>query len=837
MQHTYRQEKNNFKYEKHKNLTFIYNNKFEPIDTIEQDCYVAASIIDSTNEVFNKVNTYNYQYYHPKDEEVMGYWIPTSCNQLKIFYVHSARLTRVHPKTCRYLGSIMTGVYCYLPKIYSQYSFIDECLSIGKKQLDNISNDMFVYKKQFIRQNISLGSHTLLRPEEVLSCMCAHVSKIEHNNKIICAKHNNQTCIKVKLANYLISLDDTQIESTISTLLLYSALVSEVNAMRLIGMIEMCLNVEKDIYKILKSIGLMAKQIQYVETDDLNELYELAVLQNRIDTTVNWDKEIANRTVAINTVSFKPSTVYKAAKAIFIDSALDTNYDTFKDWESYWQTRWASLPTGSYVSQYAEDKDFYKKLLPKTNINKTSVLSTIKKPVKFEHYYNRPREIFASTSQKWEWAKVRALYGCDITSFIMSDFGMGGAEQSLPQYFVVGSRATDKAVKQKVKQLAKCIPLCYDYDDFNSQHSKQSMKEVITAWIDVHRHRLSNEQVKAAIWTRDSVNRLYFHVNQHGYQYNVEAEGTLYSGWRLTSFMNTVLNRVYLELSGIKELTAYSIHNGDDVLAAIEIFDNGLKLIENTEKNNLRAQTTKMSYGTIGEFLRIDGLATKPTGSQYLTRACATATHSKVESDIPNNLESVLKANQSRCDNLVNRGGDVGVVLKIRDRLSFNATKIFNCDVQTINMYYQLHPVQGGCNTQASVSPYRIKPVTTILDTTKTKQYCDAVAPGANDYLNYLAKTLSLPITLIDRRNINEFNKSVVRTNKTSLVLNSEGRHNINHLVAGYKVFKTSHVTANVAKVRLLGTYNVILRNHQSAWVVNYLKTCKKPFEMMSIIC
>jgi hypothetical protein len=419
----------------------------------------------------------------------------------------------------------------------------------------------------------------------------------------------------------------------------------------------------------------------------------------------------------------------------------------------------------------------------------------------------------------------------------MSDFGMGGAEQSLPQYFVVGSRATDDAVKQKVKQLSKCIPLCYDYDDFNSQHSKQSMKEVITAWIDVHKHRLSPEQIKAAIWTRDSINRLYFHINDPAYQYNVEAKGTLYSGWRLTSFMNTVLNRVYLELAGIKELTAYSIHNGDDVLAAVEHFDNGIVLLKNSRTIGLRAQVTKMSYGTIGEFLRIDGLAVKPSGAQYLTRACATATHSKVESDVPNNLESILKATQSRCDNLVNRGGDLNVVYKIRIRLCENAARIFNADLDVVNRYYSTHPVQGGCNIQAEVQKYRIKPVTVVLDTTKTKQYCDAVAPGANDYLNHLANTMGVSITDIDRRNIVEFNKSVVRTNKTSLTVVEEGRNNINHLVAGYKVFKTSAVTANVAKIRLLGTYNVVLRSHKSAWIVQYLKQCNRPFEMMSIIC
>lgn len=61
----------------------------------------------------------------------------------------------------------------------------------------------------------------------------------------------------------------------------------------------------------------------------------------------------------------------------------------------------------------------------------------------FEYYYNRVPMIYSSVSTKYEWGKVRALFGCDITSYLMADFPMGQAEECLPSYFPVGQKANE----------------------------------------------------------------------------------------------------------------------------------------------------------------------------------------------------------------------------------------------------------------------------------------------------------------------------------------------------------------------------------------------------------
>lgn len=131
---------------------------------------------------------------------------------------------------------------------------------------------------------------------------------------------------------------------------------------------------------------------------------------------------------------------------------------------------------------------------------------------------------------------MRALYGCDLESYRLTDFGFSDAENTLPSFMPTGKKATEENVTRILKSMQTGIPFCFDYDDFNSQHSILSMQTVMEAWLEVFCEDISEEQIVACKWAISSLEEMTFNVNGTNYK----AYATLFSGWRLTSFINTV---------------------------------------------------------------------------------------------------------------------------------------------------------------------------------------------------------------------------------------------------------------------------------------------------------
>jgi len=403
----------------------------------------------------------------------------------------------------------------------------------------------------------------------------------------------------------------------------------------------------------LKREGMWAKQVHGHAGLDLTQLFELNVLVNRLETQVDWESEKTNRTQP-RLVTMDYQDVYDGAKELFHDAMLEGVRPYRLSYNDYWLQRSVIMPTGSVHSQDFDDR-MLAKAVPYALRNKKGFFSAMPTSITHCDWLERKREINAYTSTKYEWGKVRALYGCDVTSHLHADFGLQKCEETFPSYVPTGSKATEGNVSRIMSNLKTLIPFCYDYDDFNSQHSFTSMKAVIDAWLSVFGEGLTREQVASVMWTRDSIDNQYVHCSQTGDEY--QTTGTLFSGWRLTSFMNTALNYIYLKQAGLRKYSAYSLHNGDDVLAMCRTLAEPVALLRATKQYNIRAQATKMNIGTIGEFLRMDMMAKKTTAQQYLTRACSTCVHSRIESGAPTSMRAVVKANYDRAMAITERGG------------------------------------------------------------------------------------------------------------------------------------------------------------------------------------
>lgn len=574
-----------------------------------------------------------------------------------------------------------------------------------------------------------------------------------------------------------------------------------------------------------------AKQLQRAQRDDLSEIFEMQVLWNRAFADVDWEKEVSNR-VDVKVVDILPSQVYNLSRNIFMEARLNGARPRNKTWEDYWSIRWLSMPNGSVVSQYADDIEL-KKSLPREAKVKSAWFSANKQST-FDYWSNRTPMIFASTSTKYEWGKVRALYGCDVTSFIMTDFAMGDAEDTLPSYFPVGQKANEEYVKKMTDKMRRSVPFCFDYDDFNSQHSISSMQMVIQAWIDVFSLYLTPEQIKAADWTVESVATMMVRFNDIDQTHKIN--GTLMSGWRLTSFVNTVLNRVYLQSAGLIEHSVYSLHNGDDMYATTRNVKEAVKILANAKKIGIRAQASKMNIGTIGEFLRVDARSEKPTSAQYLTRAIATMVHGRVEVGKPNDLLAFVNATDTRFEAAVKRGAKEEVLQPVLSHIDKFCSELFNTELGVLDMYRKLHPLQGGKDEQALIQDVRIMQKRTHKDKDALLGKYSMCQGGMVDYLTHIVDTYGLKNIQIQKK---EYLVRAMDSLERSMVgyeLVVENRPMIYNYRGLYKSWHKSGFVPAITKIRTAGIVAAKTLPGINSVPAAMIRNSKDPIELMKAI-
>lgn len=519
------------------------------------------------------------------------------------------------------------------------------------------------------------------------------------------------------------------------------ALTAPIFALRLLMKTKHVSGTPQQFYTLLKAEGGAAKQNQTVFRDDLAAVFELQVLRNRVFDTVDWETEIRHR-VQPATVPFSRQTVFARATRIFKIARQEGRNARNIRWSDYWANRVSAMPNGSIVSQYASDRSV-KNSLPFDGKVKSAWFAATNHS-SHDFWLKREPKIYASTSTKYEWGKVRALYGCDVTSFLHADFAMKMVENTLPSYFPVGERANDRYVKTVLDRMNYGVPFCYDYDDFNSQHSITSMQAVIDAWAAVYGDMLTREQLDSLAWTKASI------ANQEVFfsdlKRTVRVNGTLLSGWRLTSFINTVLNRVYLEEAGLQEQVEYAVHNGDDMYASCDTILNAMTVVRNGRNLQIRAQVSKTNIGTIGEFLRVDARARNPSGAQYFARAVATAVHGRIEIGKANDARNALQACATRAEAMARRGGERKAVRHMEEAQQAFLLRHFKIDQGVLNAFRTYHPLQGGWNADADICENRLA----------TKQVAESgrepdvlrrefkiVTPGVRDYVKQLCRAFN----------------------------------------------------------------------------------------------
>jgi hypothetical protein len=818
-------------------LPIVASTNFQPTNNLKEATFIISGIYTNIRplswleEGQSKSIMELLVYAEVNGERVLVVWLKHL--NFYVAYIYVDALKHNTPKTNARVGSTLSGnmkpLYAgkYKGDWYARYDS-----PVTQLELPTIQ----VARKQFLREKITQGHHTLIRPEEVISVLYLDSTEsLLPDGKIAAAtiKGTDERSYVAKRMLYKAQQLGIIVEASIATFLLFIALTNNVG-LRVIHEIIDLSETPEEFRDTLKEEGLVAKQMQHWFRNDLSHVFELNVLFNRIDKEVDWDEEKRSRVTEVETVNISEDYVYQQALSIFAQAAMNGQKPHRLEWADYWDDRWAKMPTGSFVSQYPEDIADKKKLVDPRLMNKTTVLSSVGDR-DFSYYSVRNPMIYATVSTKYEWDKVRALYGCDITSYLMADFSMGTAEECLPPYFPVGRSAEENNVTKIMERMSNGVPLCYDYENFNAQHSKKSMQMVIKAWGDIFGRYLTNDQRTAVAWTYRSIDKLVAKFGSN--EMPIEVLGTLFSGWRHTSFMNTVLNRIYLMWAGLEGNVLYSIHNGDDVFAELASIKQGMYLIQNARDKGIKAQISKMSIGTIGEFLRVDGMATDKTAAQYLTRACTTAVHSRIESEAAISLRAALDATRDRMQSLVSRGADSGKIIALEKWITKKITiKLFDTSEDVTNAYYRLHLVQGGGNYFADIQNTRLLSDEIIVDDQMGNHVAELMEPGSQAYLNHLARKFDVPIDQISRQGIRKINKAMAKTIKTTLRLEKEDRKYVKYYRTVFKVHKEGELSVHLSKVRLLGEYNVATGGTTSKHFIQWLKKQENPGALISIM-
>nr|QED42952.1 putative RdRp [Uromyces totivirus B] len=488
--------------------------------------------------------------------------------------------------------------------------------------------------------------------------------------------------------------------------------------------------------KIKKDFTSRLKAVQNLLPLDLTPLFELEVLVNRGLGQVNWRQEEMNRTEP-TTVTLDSELVYKEAVELF--GRMDAGKVKPRKilWGSYWSHRWEWAPTGAYHSQYKEDEQY--RASESTLRNKFYSLNRMP-DYDIEHFLNRPAEMVAWPSTKYEWGKQRAIYGVDITNFILSGYALAGCEDVLAAVFPIGKAATTENVKTTVKEvLMNGVPYCFDFEDFNSQHTISGMQAVLRAYGSVFSRSLDVDQLASLQWTIDALENTWVR-RLDGSRYKCAA--TLLSGWRLTTFMNTVLNYIYTRLA-TKENPIVSTHNGDDVLCGVTNLSQVQELQSKAASLGVRFQKSKCYLGAVAEFLRVDHYGN--TGAQYLPRAVSTFVHGPTESSIPNDIVSIVKAIDTRRRELLARKADVTLCNQLTLRQLKHSARMWDMDVNDLVHLTNTHVSLGGITDEISEQTMRFRFERIEMDRDYTKNYeldSNKDFPGVEAYATLLTNKL-----------------------------------------------------------------------------------------------
>jgi len=319
----------------------------------------------------------------------------------------------------------------------------------------------------------------------------------------------------------------------------------------------------------------------------------------------------------------------------------------------HWERRWEWCVNGSHAKLLERLKPQYKtRDIPGVNnwYRRMFAESVEREPVS-----TWDGDIVVSASPKLEHGKVRAIFACDSLSYFAFEHFLAPIEKVWAGKRVIldpGSLG-HYGMAQRVLEARSNgeVSVMLDYDDFNSQHTLESQAMVIRVVAEhVGYDRKLAEKLVESFYKM----RIYCAGAYVG-----TAAGTLMSGHRATTFLNTILNSAYIRV-GIGESvyrSCTSMHVGDDVYMSCRTYADASKVLSGMRSTECRLNPTKQSVGSVtAEFLRVAITNTYAVG--YYARCVSSIVSGNWVGDVKLSPLEALQTMVQSSRTLINRGGD-----------------------------------------------------------------------------------------------------------------------------------------------------------------------------------
>nr|URX65568.1 RNA-dependent RNA polymerase [Nigrospora chinensis victorivirus 1] len=392
----------------------------------------------------------------------------------------------------------------------------------------------------------------------------------------------------------------------------------------------------------LKSIGANS-------SEPGNFFVEGKVLQGRYDRSVDLGAEVAKRTsqAAVDAQVIQMSDTLRSAIRYILDLELGPERVALPAMDDWWSSRWLWCVNGA--ENALSDAALH---LRREKGSGQRYRRMASEEVSHNPVPDWDGTTMVSGSIKLECGKDRAIFACDTLSYFAFTYLLNPIQDAWRGERVIldPGRGGHYGIARRVRgcQRGGGVNLMLDYDDFNSHHSTETMKVLFDETL---------KRTDAPDWYRDvllkSFDKTYI---SHGGRLQ-HVKGTLMSGHRGTTFVNSVLNAAYVCAAiGIPAFsTVISLHAGDDVYMRANTLSSCDRILSATKAFGCRMNPTKQSIGFQGaEFLRIGIGPTYAVG--YLCRSISTlvaGNWTNLDAQSPlNSLTSAISSTRS----CINRG-------------------------------------------------------------------------------------------------------------------------------------------------------------------------------------
>lgn len=346
----------------------------------------------------------------------------------------------------------------------------------------------------------------------------------------------------------------------------------------------------KGITTVIKALGLNS-------TAHGAMVCELNSLAGRDVGELKWHDEIDyrcgrapdNKSVPMDEVALRA-----AVRQILVHE-LDPAEIEFDELDEHWSKRWSWCVNGAHSRTLERIEPQWKVGFLGRMHRRVFSENTDTDPVK-----RWSGKSYFSPSQKLELGKTRAIFGSDSVSYFAFEHLLSQVEKHWRNRKVIldpGAGGTCGMVKRIRKLREEAVwSLMLDYDDFNSQHTLESMAIVID---ELCKFVGYDEALSAKLV--DSFQNSYI-VTSDGL---LKLRSTLMSGHRATTLINSVLNLAYIMVCEPGFFKNPSLHVGDDVYIGLKSDREAVSVLESVQKAGIRMNPLKQSFGMqTAEFLR-----------------------------------------------------------------------------------------------------------------------------------------------------------------------------------------------------------------------------------------